>query len=130
MTFAAWVLCGVGLLLCAESLWAILNPLSARERIGEAMKSSELDAGMLAGSLWGMAVALWAVAWFGQTWSHRALFLIGVYLFVLGVLFRRSGFAQQWYAFFFGNRTALTIRLLYTAELLLGLALIWVAVTG
>lgn len=130
LTVAHILLAVVAATMAAEALWAMTTPLVLRDRMQRMLDETLVEPGTTRTSMWVAALLFWAVAWFGQQWAHRTLFIIGVLAMILGFLAPRVDLLRWWYDHVLAKRSPWTIRLLYSVELAVAAALLWVALSG
>lgn len=130
MTFAHIVLGLTALFMIAESCWGLCAPAHLRGTARTALDEGSEQGGLARPLFWSLALAYWAVAWFGQQWAHRILFFFGVFFLIIGELMAHARFREQCYQRLLGNRSNFQVRLIYAGEGVLAIGLLWLAICG
>lgn len=131
MTIAHYVLGGIAALMIIEALWGIIAPHALRTQARAFLDDYKAeDAGWARGVCWFFALLCWAFAWFGQTWAHRILFFIGVFLTAFGLIVANKQGMEKIYNAILGKRPLWFIRAFYFSELIIAGLLLAAAFQG
>lgn len=120
----------VGLFCLVEGVWGAVAPYGAKKIAGWFVKVSGPRSVGLGILLLAGAAVLAVLVLTGQPLANWALLAVAAVLAALGFLSFRPDAVRRWLTVWILNRAPLTVRLIYLAEALVAVLLLWIALAG